>query len=215
MRPWKAPALIAALFACGVLFSGPAQAARAVALVLDLNGDAKPAVEPFSELASNDSITLADDASITFLHYGTCEEVVVKGGVLVLTERTYLSRKGKIVKVTRAKCPKKVALAGEARTGGVRLRAGSAGLKLNPKPSFVLVGAARAGVSEVVVMRDGKEVAREKVDGAKFVWPGDAKPLAPGRGYSLSLVDSGGKTGQSVDFQVREGEHGLALIEVN
>ena len=212
MRPWKAPALIAALLACGVLFARPAQAARAVALILDLHGGAKPEVEPFSELAANDSVTLADGASITFLHYGTCEEVVVEGGVLVLTERKYLSQKGKIVSVTRAKCPKKVALAGEARTGGVRLRAGSAGLKLNVKPSFVLTGAGREGVTEVVVMRDGKELGRQRMDGAKLAWTGDA--LSPGRGYSLSLMRGGAKSGEPIAFEVREGEQGLALIEV-
>ncbi|MEQ9638434.1 MAG: hypothetical protein RIM84_00290 [Alphaproteobacteria bacterium] len=213
MRMGKFPALIATLLACGMLFAGPAQAARAVALILDLNGGAKPELEPFSEMAANDSVTLADGASITFLHYGTCEEVVVEGGVLVLTERNYLSQKGKIVSVTRAKCPKKVALAGEARTGGVRLRAGSAGLKLNTKPSFVLTGTGREGVTEVVLMHDGKEVGRQKMQGAKLVWSGDA--LSPGRGYSLSLMRGSGESGEPIDFEVREGEQGLALIEVN
>lgn len=206
--------LAATLCAGLVAIAGAAQAAQAVALILDVAGVANQDVQPFIELGANDSVDLGG-GSITLMHYGTCEEVVVEGGTLVVTERQYLTRKGKIVSVTRAKCPKKVALEGEARTGGVRLRAGSAGLKLGTEPSFVVIGPGRADIAEVAVLHGGTEVARFKLSGPKVRWPEGTAPLAPGRDYALAFTRKDGNTADPIDFEVREGEQGMVLVEVD
>lgn len=208
-------ALAAALCAAFSLLAGPSQAAQAVALILDLTDAGSTDRQPFTELGANDSVELGANGKITLMHYGTCEEVVAQGGTLVVTERQYLTRQGKIVSVTRAKCPKKVSLAGEARTGGVRLRAGNAGLKLGTVPSFVVIGPGRSQVTEVAVLHDGKEVARHKLSGPKFRWPEDAAPLAPGRDYALAFSRQNGSTGEPIAFEVREGEQGMVLVEVD
>jgi hypothetical protein len=209
LRHW---ALITALTLLGV----PAAAAGSVALVLEVAGGTEPALEPFSEMTANQSVDLVDQATVTLLHYGTCEEVVVRGGRLVVTERQYLTQKGEgVLKVTRAKCPKRVALAGEARTGGVRLRAGSSGLQLNPRPSFVVVGPNRPDVVEVAVRRGETKLGAFRLDGPRFSWPADAASLAPGRDYSLQFSRRDGQAGEPIAFEVREGEQALALIEAN
>ena len=213
MLAWRRSALAALLCAGMLVVAGAAHAASAVALILDVAGVADTAAQPFTELGANDSVELGD-GTMTIMHYGTCEEVVVKGGTLVVTERQYLTRKGKVVSVTRAKCPKKVPLAGEARTGGVRLRAGNAGLKLGTEPTFVVIGPGRGDVTEMAVLQDGKEVARHKLSGPKFRWPEGAAALSPGD-YKLAFTRKDGASADPIDFEVREGEQGMVLVEVN
>lgn len=202
-----------------VLAVAPVQAGKApVALALDVIGVAEPALEPFAELFAGDSFTLGDDAEVTFLHYVSCQEIVVRGGHVNFSDQQYTVRKGKVVDVKRAKCPKTVSLGSDTRIGGVVLRAaGKKALKLTPQPSFVVVGAKRDQYVKVRILKDGKALYEGALAEHHFQWPADTPPLAKGKGYALELLPAAGGKAKNVGFEVGKprGKAAVTLVRVD
>ena len=64
-------ASLAAALGLALVAAGPPATAAVVALALEINGAAEPAIEPFTELESGTSIDLGDATEIEFLHYTT------------------------------------------------------------------------------------------------------------------------------------------------
>jgi hypothetical protein len=160
-----------------------------VALVLEVSGST---VEPFSEMRPGDRIPLAEDGQVEFLHYGTCQTVVVRGGELSFSDERYTVRQGKVVDVKRAKCPAEATLRGETQLGGAVLRnTGSAGFTMAPAASFLLVGPGRAKVTAVTVRQGDKVVMQQPMRGARFTWPAGTPPLQPETAYVLELSGAG------------------------
>lgn len=189
-----------------------------VALALDIRGTTEPVYEPFSEFAAGQSIALKDDAEIEFLHYATCETVVVKGGDLTFSEQRYTVRGGKVADVKRSSCPKTVSLAGESQIGGVVLRSipGPQVLSLATRPGFIVVGGKRSAYKTLRIRREGQIVFEGQLNGYRFEWPSAQPPLDDDGNYTLELVAG---TGQSRAFafraEKRRGEAPLTVVRVD
>lgn len=187
------------------LAAAAAGAAAPAALAIDVSGGIEPAVEPFSELNVGDKLELADDAQITFLHYATCEEVVIRGGRLLFTERQYLPQRGQIVEKKRTKCPQTVALKSDARIGGVRIR-GMGSTKLDSRPQFVLTGEARDRYASVRFMSGQQALYEDALSGPRYSWPEGRNALAESaQDYALELVPKGNGDALRVPFAVKDG----------
>jgi hypothetical protein len=189
-----------------------------VALALDVRGATEPTHEPFSEFAAGQSLTLKEGAEVEFLHYPTCEIVVVKGGDLAFSEQRYTARGGKVIDVKRSKCPKTVALDGETQIGGVVLRSipGPQVLSLATRPGFVAAGAKRHAYKQVRVRREGQILFEGPLTGNRFEWPEGRPPLDPNGNYTLELVAASGEA-RSFAFRAEErrGEVPLTVVRLD
>jgi hypothetical protein len=193
---WLAAALLAASLT-------PAGAtAEAVALAVEIEGATDPAIEPFSEIDSGSSLDLGKATRIEFMHYTSCQTVIVVGGRITFTEQQFLVKGGEIVDVKRAKCPE-VASAKGGNLGGVLLRSGGGAMKLLPEPRFAFVGAGRGAFDRLRVVKGEAVVLEARIDGHQFAWPETALPLAPGEGYALELLRRDGGEATRIDFEVK------------
>ena len=190
----------------------------AVALALDVRGATEPTYEPFAEFTAGQSVTLKDDAEIEFLHYPTCEIVVVKGGELSFSEQRYAARGGKVADVKRSKCPKTVALGSDTQIGGVVLRSipGPQVLSLATRPAFVVVGGKRHAFKQVRVRREGQILFEGALTGNRFEWPESKPPLDADGNYTLELVAAPGEA-RSFAFRAedRRGEAPLTVVRLD
>ncbi len=168
-----------------------ASLAGPAALVLEIEGARQAEVEAFDELSTGMSLELGEGGRIVFQHYATCDEVTVIGGKLGFSERRYLVRNGKVVDVSRGRCPETVDLRKSLAIGGVLLRSGPGGPKLALKPVFVLTGDAWRAVGMLRVHHGGALVVEITPEGREVPWPEAADPLVAGRKYEIELVPRG------------------------
>ena len=209
-RAW---ALAAALFVAPAL-----AAAEPVALAVDLVGKTEPKVELFDELESGQKFTLADDAKLEFLHYTTCQTVIVQGGRLSFSRENFRVRGGKIVDVKRAKCPELIQLAAEGSAAAVTLRSGGGTkVKLRAAPSFVVVGRGARGLKRIKVYRGDRQVLESELEGRKFSWPEGSGQLDAGDDYKFELSNTDGSVTHSFDaiVEVKRGKAPLAIVRVD
>jgi hypothetical protein len=204
---WCATALGLALS----LASLPA-AAAVVALALEVEGDTDPAIEPFTEIESGASIKLGAQTQIEFLHYTTCQTIVVRGGRVTFTEQQYLVRDGEVVDVTRSKCPEVAAVGKDSAIGGVLMRGAGDGFSIWPRPQFVFVGASRARYTELHVLKGSALLLSAPLTGYRFDWPEAKDPLAAGKDYAIELVGPDNAS-KRVQFEVVE-HRGTAPLSV-
>ena len=190
-----------------------------VALALEIRGKTDPAYEPFTEFAPGQGLHLEPDAEIEFLHYPSCETVLVKGGDLAFTEQRYTVRGGRIADVKRSKCPKTVALDGQSQIGGVVLRSipGSQVLSLSTRPGFVVVGTGRHGYKHVRIRLEGQTLFEGELGGNRFEWPQSQGPLDPDGNYTLEFLASDGAEARAFAFRVeqRRGDPPLTVIRLD
>jgi hypothetical protein len=177
------------------------------ALATSVTGKTSPAIENFSELQSSTKLTLAPDTEVEFVHYATCQTVVVKGGSLSFTAERFLLKGGNIVTTKRAKCPKTVVLAGASQIGGLVLRsASSAGsLRVGANPTFVLVGDRSESVELITVSLDGKTITEAAMPGRTFAWPKDAPPLEDGQAYTVTVRIKGADAPETFTIDSKSG----------
>ena len=179
-----------------------AVAGEPVALIMDVVGTTEPAVEPFSEFLDGDRVRLGANGEVTFAHYGSCENVVVHGGVLSLTASGYRLEGGRVVDVKPAPCPKDIKVTGAGEIGGVVMRGvPGGGLKLGDRPAFTLGGPARAAFTQLRIERDGTLLFQGPIVNQRFVWPFGYQPLGVASGYELHLLRSDGSA-KVVPFEV-------------
>ncbi len=214
------PRRVFALLVCVIAFTAfEARAGKPAALALDVTGETTPMVEPFSELETKTPIELGADATIEFLHYATCQAITVQGGRLNFTNQRYLFKGGKILKSKRAECPKKVALSGASQIGGVVFRGEkpNAPLKVNTRPSFVLVGANANGFSEIQISQDATLVLKDKLADRVFHYPKSAPTLEKGQSYKVTLTPADGGKSRSFNLKAkgRPKKNTLTLIRVD
>lgn len=189
-----------------------------VALALDIRGATDPAFEPFAEFAAGQSVTLKDGAEIEFLHYPTCETVLVKGGELAFSEQRYTARGGKVADVKRSKCPKTVSLGSDTQIGGVVLRSipGPQILSLATRPGFVAVGGKRHAYRQVRVRKEGQILFEGALAGNRFEWPDGRPPLDVDGNYTLELLDaSGASRAFAFRAEERKGDPPLTVVRLD
>lgn len=191
LKMWR---FLAILFG-GLAFAPIGAMAAPVALVLEVTGEITPPVQAFGEMEAGSSFEIGAGGRIQFLHYPTCQNVVVEGGKLNLTSENFRVSKGRIIEVSRADCPQRlVAASTDASPGvaGVVLRgANDSVLKVSQRPEFLLLGKAcsqfarlRLTQGETVLLDMGLETGLIK-------WPENLASLQTGREYSLHLTGTG------------------------
>jgi len=208
---WRAVGLSLML----ALSSAPA-AAAVVALALEINGDTDPALEPFTEIESGTSISLGPTTEIEFLHYTTCQTIVVRGGRITFTEQQYLVQKGELVNANRTKCPEVAEAGKDSSIGGVLMRGAGDGLKLRPVPQFAFVGASRSAFNELRVLKGETVLLTAPLESFRFDWPEAKGGLAAGNDYALELIGAGNAS-KRIEFEVveRRGTAPLTIIRLD
>lgn len=191
-----------AIFA--LIWAAPALAAEKAALVIDVIGGTDPAVEPFSELDAGVEVTLEADAEIIVMHYATCEETHVAGGV-VSVGRAALKTSGgaTVIAQDKVECPETVAFVEETNASGAVVLRSAGEAAISPRPVFVAPGA-----TVVEVMVDGAPVAA-RVVGGRAVWPSSAPDLMVGQTYQLRLT---GPDGPRFSAGMVRGNAGVAIL---
>ena len=173
--------------------------AEPVALVLDIVGEVTPPLEAFSEIQAGQSFNLGW-RPLDFLHYPTCQKVVVEGGKLSLSAENFRVSKGKVIDMSRAQCPQRVQLAsneGGAGIAGVVLRSAADGvLKVSQRPSFLLLGASAGQFSRLQVMQGKTSLFDAALDSKPLVWPEAQASLQADGEYSVVLSGAGTLTRQ-------------------
>ncbi len=197
---------------------GAARPQPPVALVIEVTGTVEPALEPYSEVANKDNFKLAGGAKVTFLHYATCQEVVVSGGRITFTAEAFRVEGGDITNSSRVDCPRSVTIQPDARAGGVLVRGlrASAVVTLNPRPVFVLAGTKATNFTRIRILKDKRTIFEGKLEGRRFAWPAGEPPLAPGKGYALDLLTAGSGKPRTIAVEVvdQRGQSPLTLIRV-
>lgn len=175
-------------------------AAEPVALVLDIAGEVTPSLEAFSEIQAGTSFDLGVNGRVDFLHYPTCQKVVVEGGKLSLSAENFRVSKGKVIDMSRAECPQRVQLvSNEAGAGisGVVLRSAADGaLKVSQRPSFLLLGSSAHQFRRLQLMQGGNSLLDAALDNKPLVWPEGLGPLQADGEYSVVLSGAGNLTRQ-------------------
>lgn len=203
---------------CAVSGSQRSFAKGPVALATSVTGKTTPAIDAFSELHSDTRLELLPDTEIEFVHYPTCQTVVVKGGRLSFSSERYFIRKGKILTTQRTKCPKTAVLAGASQIGGLVLRGTSGGrnLRVSPNPTFALVGNGANSVEKIAISLDGKMIAEAENPGRVFKWPDNIPPLQKGQAYKVMLTIKGEEAPESFNVETLGGSsHAITLIRLD
>lgn len=186
----RAFAVLLGFVATSGLGVGPARAADdPAALILDIMGASEPELFPFSELVIGTKVALADDATLSFVHYGTCREVTVTGGEITMERRRYRVKGGRVDSERNQECPREVALNEDGTAAGLLMRGGdSSGLHLGLRPKFVIVGAKADGVVAARFKEGEQDLLSVSVERRVVAWPDGAGDLADGNAYSVELV---------------------------
>lgn len=204
----------ACLIAC--LVAAPA-AAEPAALVLEVSGEVEPALLAFSEIEAGTDITLAEDARLSIVHYGTCKILTLVGGSLRVDENRYLIGRSRVETERAQGCPRQVALEGEGSAAGVLMRGGDEdALPAMPlRPSFVFAGAEASAVARVEILVAGEPVVSLGMEGRRAAWPEDAPDLEAGTVYAVAIDKTDGSR-TAYDFMAQaRGARTLLILRLD
>ena len=156
---------------------------------------------------------------MVFLHYATCQEVVVSGGRITFTIGAFQVEGGDVTKTSHVDCPRSVTIQPDAVAGAVLLRSlmkARPVVTLDPRPVFVLLGAKATKFTRIRMLQDKKTIFEGRIEGRRFAWPAGEAPLAPGWVYALDLLTAGGDEPFTIGVEVkdRRGQSPLTLIRV-
>lgn len=173
--------------------AAPVQAAPMggpAALIIDVQGDMDPAIEPYEEVRGGTTLKLGPETELTISHYKSCREVTVRGGSVKVRTRALKINGGKVLSDITDACPARAELADDnTGTGVVRLRDDGPALTLRPRLRIVIVGANQAAYTTATLFApDGAIVATAPIQERTAVLPINAPLLAPGPGYRLELT---------------------------
>lgn len=185
-------ALLFAAIGAGLVLAWPDMTRAAddpAALILDIAGASEPELFPFSEVTAGAKVALADDATLTFVHYGSCREVSMTGGEIAFERRRYRIKGGRVLFERTQDCPREVALNEDGTAAGLLMRGGDgSGLHLGVRPRFVLVGAKADGVVAARFVDGETEIAAVPVARRLVAWPADQPDLNAGDAYAVDLI---------------------------
>ena len=181
---------------CGISAFAPLGATAApVALALEVSGEITPPLQAFTEMEAGSSFEIGSGGRMQFLHYPTCQNVVVEGGRLTLTAENFRVSKGKIIEVSRADCPQRLVVASTEESPGVAgvvLRSASDGvLKVAQRPEFLLLGKTGTPFTRGRLMQDKTVLLDTGLENGRIKWPKSLPSLQTGGDYSLHLAGDG------------------------
>ncbi len=182
-----------------LMLGGASQAGQPAALVLELSGDAEPALFPFAEIEDGTEIRLGDESRLGFVHYGTCKMVIMIGGEVRIEQRRYMIRRGRVESERAQDCPREVVLDEDGTAAGVLLRGAEALSAMPLRPSFVFAGARADGIASVEISVADTVVATLPADGRRAAWPDDAPDLEAGAIYAVEIAWADGSR-RAYDF---------------
>ncbi len=214
------PAYSPVLFMFFCLFGGTGASAEPVALVLEISGEATPRIEAFSEIEAGNSFELGAESRLEFLHYPTCQRVVVEGGRLNLSAENFRVNKGKVIDISRAECPQRVKLAMDESSsgiGGVVLRGtDTEELKVSRRPAFMVFGRELRRFTRLQVKQGPKTVLEADLPQKPLFWPENQPELASGCDYTVQLSGPDGAS-RSIPLAVskQEGQKIPAVIHID
>ena len=183
-----------ALIGFCLLIAPVAAVAEPVALVLEVQGEIEPPVEPFAELEPGALLTLSPGAAVTLEHYASCEEVTARGGTVGVGARGLDLSAASDVARRPVDCPQLVRLSEAHVNAGVVLRsvtsAGDAGpaQTVGLAPTIIVAGG-KPGIDRMMIERDGREVVTLPVLERQVDWPEGTLFLSDGARYRLTLSD--------------------------
>jgi hypothetical protein len=172
-----------------------AYASPGVALIEDIGGTTEPALSGYTEVFKGSSVTLAADATVKFMHYGSCTEVTVKGGKVTFNRNDYAVEGGQILAKDKQACPERVATASTTSVaGGLVMRGVLELTNVGAHPSLVMVGQKAANISDVAFLNDKGEASFQlPVFDRRFAWTAGMPELTPGANYKMILSSDGKK----------------------
>jgi hypothetical protein len=191
-----------------------ALAGEPAALVLDVTGDTEPAVFPYSEIEAGTEVTLADDATLSLIHYGTCKALTLIGGSVRIEANRYLIGRSRVEEERAQDCPNEVALAEDGTAAGVLMRGGDA-LHLPLRPSFVLAGGRADTVERIDILSGAEPVMTLPVKARHVAWPEDAAALKSGSEYGVSIVHSDGSSSEYAFLANARGPRSLVILRLD
>jgi len=208
------------LFVIFCLLAGAGAAAEPVALALEISGEVTPPIEAFSEIEAGKSFDLGAESRLEFLHYPTCQRVLVQGGRLNLSAENFRVNKGKVIDISRADCPQRVKLAmseSSSGIGGVVLRGtDSKELKVSRRPAFMVFGRELRRFTRLQVKQGPTTVLEADLPQKPLFWPENQPELAPGGDYTVQLSGPDGAS-HSIPLAVgkQDGQKIPAVIHID
>ncbi|MEM7544018.1 MAG: hypothetical protein AAF367_00635 [Pseudomonadota bacterium] len=195
---WRHVRHVAAACAASVLI-GLAPAIAAEALAIPVSGEVSPPLPASGELKTGDRLNLGTDAVVAIIHFRSCEELELQGGVLVVGPSKVRHKQSKLLYRATGDCPGEVDLVETDTKGAVVLMRGSGddkgaqAIKTSSRPRFLISGD-RAAFFSLGVFDDGEQVLRLPLSNGRASWPDGAAALTVGKAYDIALEGSGAKT---------------------
>lgn len=176
------------------LIAGPALAGPPAALIIDVTGSVSPEIEAFDEVEAGTELTLSGGAELTLSHYGTCDEVSVRGGSIEVGTLDLGLARTTVVSRSRADCSEPVSLSEtDTASASVIMRNFEQLPKVPLSPAIVISGKKRAGFDAMAILRGDKQIATLTVAQGKVAWPTDGLYLSNGTKYVLVLTGRSGE----------------------
>ncbi|MEL7464170.1 MAG: hypothetical protein AAFN79_08895 [Pseudomonadota bacterium] len=185
--------------------AGSALSDEKAALVVDIVGDATPAIEPFSELDAGETVELGPDAELIVMHYATCEEIhIAAGGLTIGRDAVRVDPAAEVIARDKVACPATVAFQEDANAAGAVVLRSAGDAMIAPRPIFVARGA-----TQVEVRLGDRLIATAPVSGGRALWPADAPDLMVGETYALRMTGPGGDKAAAATVR---GNAGVAIL---
>lgn len=191
-------------------------AGEPAALVLDVTGATEPAIFPYSEIEAGTEVTLADDARLSLIHYGTCKALTLVGGSVRIEANRYLIGRSRVEEERSQDCPNEVALAEDGTAAGVLMRDVAGGTPHLPiRPSFVIAGGSADTVERIDILVGAAPVMTLPVKARHVAWPQDATALKSGSEYGVSIVRSDGSSTDTAFLANARGPRSLVILRLD
>lgn len=165
-----------------------AQAQTAAGLVLEIDGSSDPTLSAYTEIESPGRYALGPKTLLTFVHYETCNLVVVLGGTLVVEKDKFDVSDGTIESKTRQQCPLQTLPSIEGAAGGIVLRSSPIVQPPTVQPSFVLFGPRANNFIVAQVLLGQDKFVEMAVNRKRANWPPGVPALNTGEDYIMRLL---------------------------
>lgn len=170
----------------------PAHSADVGALIVDLSGSVDPAVDLFDEVVVGTELQLDANAELTLAHYGACNEIMVKGGAVIIGKNDIKIVGGREMSRIDVDCPEQVALVQTDTTNAsVIMRNFNRIPEVPLAPQIVVNNAPGTMVDTLKILRDDTMIVELPVSRGTVAWPDGGLYLSDSTKYTLVLQGRG------------------------